>query len=76
MTTKEKILHELNNLKEEELVAFHELVVQFLQSRQQSSTQSNLLEELSKIQINGPEDFSENIDLYLAGEKQFDPNSN
>ena len=71
MTTKEKILHELNNLNEEDLEAFHELVKTFLQARQQKPNRSNILERLSHIQIDGPEDFAENFDLYLSGEKQF-----
>jgi hypothetical protein len=73
MTTKEKILQELDNLNEEELEAFHELVRQFLQTRQEKPAQPSLLERLSRIQIDGPEDFAQNIDLYLSGEKQFDP---
>ena len=73
MTAKEKILHELDNLDEEELEVFHKLVKQFLQARQRRTGPPGLLERLSRIQIEGPEDFAENIDLYLAGEKQFDP---
>lgn len=73
MTTKEKILQDLDNLNEDELEALHELVRQFLQTRQQKNVQPSLLERLSRIQIDGPEDFAENIDLYLTGEKQFDP---
>ena len=76
MTTKEKILLELDNLDEEELKTFHELVVKFLQTRQQNPVQTNLIEMLRHIQIDGPEDFAENIDLYLTGEKQFDPDLN
>jgi hypothetical protein len=75
MTTKEKILCELDNLNEDDLEAFHELVKQFLQTRQQKTIQPSLLERLSHIQIDGPEDFAQNIDLYLTGEKQFDPDS-
>ena len=75
MTTKEKILEDIDNLDEDELEAFHELVKQFLQTRQWKPAAPSLLEQLSRIQIDGPEDFAENIDLYLTGEKQFDPNS-
>jgi hypothetical protein len=73
MTTKEKILQELDNLNEEELELFHKLVQQFLQTRREKATQPTLLEQLSHMQIDGPEDFAENIDLYLTGEKQFAP---
>lgn len=73
MTTKEKILQELDNLNEEELEAFDKLLQQFLQARREKAAQPTLLEQLSRIQIDGPEDFAENIDLYLTGEKQFAP---
>lgn len=73
MTTKEKILQELDNLNEEELEALYQLVQQFLQTWQEKAAQPSLLERLSQIQIDGPEDFAQNIDLYLAGEKQFAP---
>jgi hypothetical protein len=75
MSTKEKILHELDNLDEEELDALYELVQQFLETQRAKTTSSPFLEQLSRIQIDGPEDFAENIDLYLTGEKQFDPDS-
>jgi hypothetical protein len=75
MTIKEKILHELDNLNEEELEALYELVQQFLESQETKTAPPTFLERLSRIQIEGPEDFAENIDLYLTGEKQFDPDS-
>jgi hypothetical protein len=75
MTTKEKILLKLDNLNEEELEAFHELVTEFLQMRPKAAEQPNLLERLSRITIDGPEDFAENLDLYLTGEKRFDPDT-
>ncbi len=74
MTTKERILHELDRLDDQELESFYRLVEQFLEARQQKTNQPGFLERLAKIQIDGPVDFSENIDLYLTGEKQLDRN--
>jgi hypothetical protein len=73
MTTKERILHELDQLDEEELEILYQLIEQFLTARQQEITEPSFLERLAKIQIDGPVDFAENIDLYLTGEKQIDP---
>jgi hypothetical protein len=72
MTTKERILYELDRLDEEELEIFYGLVEQFLQARRQEASQPGFLERLATIQIDGPADFAENIDLYLTGEKQLD----
>jgi hypothetical protein len=74
MTTKERILAEIEGLSEEQLEALYALVKQFLQAQRKRPAQPGFLEQLSRIQIDGPEDFAENIDLYLSGEKQFDPN--
>jgi hypothetical protein len=74
MTTKDRILHELDRLDEEELEIFYRLIEKFLQARRQEASQPGFLERLATIQINGPVDFAENIDLYLTGEKQIDPN--
>jgi hypothetical protein len=74
MTTKERILYELDRLDDQELEIFYRLVEQFLEARQQKTNQPGFLERLSEIEIDGPVDFSENIDLYLIGEKQLDLN--
>jgi hypothetical protein len=73
MTTKERILHELDQLDEEELEILYQLIEQLLTARQQEITEPGFLERLAEIQIDGPVDFAENIDLYLTGEKQIDP---
>ncbi len=71
MTKKELLLKELEQLDEEELDALFSLIQQFLEQRSADSG-LGFLERLSEIQINGPEDFSENFDLYLSGEKSLD----
>jgi hypothetical protein len=42
MTTKEKIMDDIDNLDKDELEAFHELVKQFLQTRQQKPAEKPL----------------------------------
>jgi hypothetical protein len=71
MTTKELLLREIEQLSEEELEALFVLIRDFLD---QKSNDENVgfLERLSEITIEGPEDFSENFDLYLSGEKSLD----
>lgn len=70
MSTKELILAELDSLSQQELDEFYRLVKQFLETQRQKTSQPAFLERLSQIQIDGPEDFAENIDSYLNGEKQ------
>ncbi len=71
MTTKDLLLKEIEQLDEEELGVLFALVQQFLEQRSADQT-VGFLERLSEIQIDGPEDFSENFDLYLSGEKSID----
>ena len=71
MTTKERILSEIDVLNEEQLEALYAVIQQFLQIADKKET-SPLLTQLSQIRIDGPEDFSTNLDMYLSGEKQID----
>jgi hypothetical protein len=71
MTTKELLLREIEQLNEEELDALFALVQQFLQQKGDDEN-VGFLERLGEITIDGPEDFSENFDLYLSGEKSLD----
>ena len=71
MSTKELLLREIEQLDEEELTALFVLVQQFLEEKDESAT-VGFLERLSEIRISGPEDLSENFDLYLRGEKSID----
>lgn len=47
------------------------LIQHFLEQRSADPT-VGFLERLSEIRIDGPEDFSENFDLYLSGKKSLD----
>lgn len=70
MVTKEIIKSELDRVPEERLEEVYE-VVKFY-SRPGIPSNGSLLSKLKKIKIDGPEDFSENLDLYLSGEKTID----
>ena len=70
MTTKERLIYEIEQLDENELEALFALVRQFLVER--PADDGAFLERLSEVQIDGPVDFAENFDLYLAGEKSID----
>ena len=70
MTAKELIIAELDKLPEAELAELYTLIQRYLHKRKTEASSPALLEQLSRIQIDGPEDFTENIDRYLSGEKQ------
>ena len=68
MVTKEIIKSEIEKVPEERLEALYEVVK--IYSRPESEHNGNtLFSKLRNIKIDGPEDFSENLDLYLSGEK-------
>lgn len=71
MSTKERLLQEIEQLDEAELEALFAWVQQFLEQKSEGSP-VGFLERLSEIRISGPEDLSENFDLYLRGEKSID----
>jgi hypothetical protein len=68
MITKEEIKSEIEKVPDERLAELYQIVRRFTQSRP-SSSQSTLMSRLRRIRISAPSDFSENIDLYLTGEK-------
>jgi hypothetical protein len=73
MTTKQAIQEQIDRLDEEDLVDLYALIEQFIASRR-GKRQPSLMESLRAIKIDGPEDFSSNLDLYLSGEKRVEPN--
>lgn len=68
MATKEEIKSEIEKVPEERLAELYQIVRRFTQSRP-SSSKPTLMSKLRRIQISASPDFSENIDLYLTGEK-------
>ncbi len=71
MTTKELLLQQIEQLDEEELDALFAWVQQMLE-RRVGISDGDFLIRLGEIKIDGPEDFSTNLDLYLSGRKLFD----
>jgi hypothetical protein len=68
MATKEEIKSEIEKVPEERLAELYQIIRRFTQSRPSSSSPT-LMSKLRRIRISAPSDFSENIDLYLTGEK-------
>jgi hypothetical protein len=66
--TKALIVQEIDRFSDNDLEALYELIQTFGQTRQQNK-KASLMSQLRQIQIDGPEDFSRNLDLYLNGEK-------
>lgn len=67
MTIREKLLAEIENLDDRAVGAVYQLVRQYATS-QDSQRQGDLLTMLQGVKIDGPADFSRNLDLYLYGE--------
>jgi hypothetical protein len=72
MTLKELIYEEINKLEEENLNELYEVVKRFAQVK---STQPKLgaLAKLKRVKIQAPSDFTANLDLYINGEKEIEP---
>jgi len=68
MISKELIKLEIEKVPEERLDALYSIVQQFARHAPANGGRS-LMSKLQDISINAPEDFAENIDLYLSGEK-------
>lgn len=69
MTMKERIKAEIDRLDEEQLNELYE-VVRDLAGPKDGEHELSLMAKLKRIKIDGPEDFSANLDLYLSGEKR------
>ena len=70
MTLREEIVEKVNKMPESSLPELLHKIEE-LESKQYKPS---LMEQLRKIKIQAPPDFSRNIDLYLSGEKDFDEN--
>lgn len=68
MITKEIIRSEIERVPETRLEELYE-VVKIYSRTETESNGGTLFSKLRNITIDGPEDFSENLDLYLSGEK-------
>jgi hypothetical protein len=72
MTTKELIQAEIERLSEEDLDELYAVIKHFTQSKRHAKPQS-FMAKLKRIQIEAPEDFAANLDLYVSGEKRGEP---
>lgn len=69
MTTKELINAEIEKLSEDELKKVYGVVKSLSQSKA-NGQKSSFMARLKRIQIEAPEDFAANLDLYVSGEKR------
>lgn len=65
--TKELIKAEIDKVDEGRLGELYDIVRSF--TRPERSERPSLLERLQEIEIDAPEDFASNFDLYVSGEK-------
>lgn len=68
MVTKEIIKSEIEKVPAERLEELYEVVKIYSRTETENNGRT-LLTKLKTISIDGPVDFSENLDLYLSGEK-------
>ncbi|GGA28318.1 hypothetical protein [Okeania sp. KiyG1] len=68
MTDKEKIYAEIESISEEYFEELYWLIKKFADAKP-IKKESTFMSKLKSIQIDGPEDFAANLDLYLSGEK-------
>lgn len=69
MVTKEAIKSAVERVPEERLAELYRVVEAFAEAGKPSSSKPSLMSKLRNVRISAPPDYSENIDLYLAGEK-------
>lgn len=69
MTTKDLIYAEIERIDETQLDDLYTVIKQFTQA---PATKPSLMAKLKQIQIDAPEDFAANLDLYTSREKRAD----
>lgn len=69
MTTKEMINTEIEKLSEDDLKKVYGVVRSLGESKAHEEKPS-FMSRLKRIQIEAPEDFAANLDLYVSGEKR------
>ena len=68
MISKELLKAEIERVPEERLDELYSVIRNYSKRATQQDGRS-LMSKLREVTIEGPEDFAENIDLYLTGEK-------
>ncbi len=71
MTTKELFKTEIDNLDNQDLEELYKIFRNFLDTKSVSQ-KPGFMSKLKRIKIDAPEDFSANLELYAAGEKQIE----
>ena len=66
MTTKELIRAEIERMHEDHLEELYRLIKSFIRSKEQRQ-RPGLMSRLKHIKIEAPENFAENLDLYVSG---------
>ena len=69
MTTKELINTEIEKLSEDELKKVYGVVRSMAESKA-SEQRPSFMSRLKRIQIEAPEDFAANLDLYVSGQRR------
>jgi hypothetical protein len=73
MNTRLAIQQLLDRLEDDELAKLLPIIEQFVSAKKRKKA-LNLMDSLREIKIDGPEDFSRNVDYYLYGVKRVEPN--
>jgi hypothetical protein len=68
MISKELIKTEVEKVPEDRLAELYSVVKSYAEPAENGDGRS-LMSKLREITIDGPDDFAENVDLYLTGEK-------
>jgi hypothetical protein len=69
MTAREQLHAEIDSLDDKSVMTISEFVRQIVKSPPPKRS-GDLLTMLRQVQIDGPVEFSENLDLYMSGEKR------
>jgi hypothetical protein len=66
MTIREQIISEVQKIPEQYLPELQKIIEGF----EEQKLKPNLMQQLREIKIQAPPDFTENLDLYMSGEKE------
>jgi hypothetical protein len=72
MITKDLIQVEVDSIDDEYLDELYDLIRRFTQEKQRG-VKPTFMAKLKSVQIDAPEDFAANLDLYVSGEKRVEP---
>lgn len=70
--TKEEIRKEIEHVPQEKLEALYYFVKDLTKHQTRKETGGTFMARMREIRLDGPPDFSRNIDLYSSGEKTID----